>query len=367
MTRQAPLVSIVINNYNYGRFLDDAIGSALNQTYRHIEVIVVDDGSTDESRQILACYAGRIKSIFQENRGQSQAANTGFQASKGELVLFLDADDFLMPHAIETVIGLWEPDLSKVHFTLKAVAADGKPLPILVPRPALQEGDLSKLLLEHGEYRTPPTSGNAFSRRALTHVMPISQDWPSKKALDKYLLHSTPFFGPVRACQQALGFYRIHGKNLSQVTSSEERNIETMKAFLLEQLAVRDLIARIATQQGFSIGKKSITEGYSFRKTRLALRRMGETVEPLPKEPLIASAYRCVLASWRCLGLDFLSRCALTVWAVALVVIPGAAGRHLLWLGMSPMSRPDWLKRMVVFLSGRTEGSAFRLNAKVIG
>ena len=77
-----PLVSIIINNYNYGRFLDEAISSALNQTYPHIEVVVVDDGSTDDSRQLIANYEDHIVSVLKENRGMSSACNAGFAASR---------------------------------------------------------------------------------------------------------------------------------------------------------------------------------------------------------------------------------------------------------------------------------------------
>jgi glycosyltransferase involved in cell wall biosynthesis len=89
------LVSIIINNYNYDRFLAEAINSALNQTYPYTEVIVVDDGSTDNSRQIIAEYGDRIIPILQPNGKQASAFNNGFAHSKGEIIIFLDSDDYL--------------------------------------------------------------------------------------------------------------------------------------------------------------------------------------------------------------------------------------------------------------------------------
>src|SRR3954469_17707313 len=100
----SPLVSIIIDNYNYGRFIGDAIDSALAQTYANKEVIVVDDGSTDNSREIINGYSGRIQSVFKNNGGQSSALNAGFAASHGDVVYFLDADDVLFPDAVENVI-----------------------------------------------------------------------------------------------------------------------------------------------------------------------------------------------------------------------------------------------------------------------
>src|SRR5262245_61685550 len=92
-----PLVSIIINNYNYGRFLEEAINSALDQTYRKTEVIVVDDGSTDNSRQVIADHNDQIITVLKDNGGQASAFNAGFIRSHGEIIIFLDSDDILLP------------------------------------------------------------------------------------------------------------------------------------------------------------------------------------------------------------------------------------------------------------------------------
>lgn len=101
------LVSIIVNNYNYGRFLREAIESALSQTYKPLEVIVVDDGSTDCSRDVIASFGARILPVFKENGGQASALNAGFARSHGDLVMFLDSDDLLLDYAIERVVSCW--------------------------------------------------------------------------------------------------------------------------------------------------------------------------------------------------------------------------------------------------------------------
>src|SRR6185436_125554 len=94
------LVSVIIPCYNQGRFLGEAIESVLNQTYRNCEIIVVDDGSMDDTARVAARYPS-VNLVRQSNRGFSAARNAGFEQSLGDLLVFLDADDRLLPNAIE--------------------------------------------------------------------------------------------------------------------------------------------------------------------------------------------------------------------------------------------------------------------------
>jgi len=99
-----PLITVVIPTYNYGRFVAAAVESALVQTYSHLEVVVVDDGSTDDTRQRLTPYLDRIRYIHQENGGLSAARNTGIRAAAGEWIALLDADDVWHPRKLELQI-----------------------------------------------------------------------------------------------------------------------------------------------------------------------------------------------------------------------------------------------------------------------
>src|ERR1700736_5280277 len=95
--REAPLVSVVVPCYNQAHFLRDVIESVLAQTYPHVELVVVDDGSPDNTTDVVADYP-ILRCVRQENRGVAEARNTGFRASNGEFVLFIDADDRLTPN-----------------------------------------------------------------------------------------------------------------------------------------------------------------------------------------------------------------------------------------------------------------------------
>lgn len=96
-----PLVTVVIPSYNYGHFIQDTVDSILQQTYTNYEIIVIDDGSIDNTTQVLQPYSDRINYVYQENQGLSAARNHGLRLAKGKYVIFLDADDFLLPHTLE--------------------------------------------------------------------------------------------------------------------------------------------------------------------------------------------------------------------------------------------------------------------------
>lgn len=214
---ECPLASIVVVNYNYGRFLGEAIDSALNQTYPNKEVIVVDDGSTDNSRDVIASYGSRIKPVLKENAGECSAKNSGYEASTGEVICFLDSDDGLYPTAIEEAVELMrDPDVVKVNWQLLGVDASGKSLHRLTPGPQLVAGDLRDIVIKEGpgSYVCSPTSGNLWARRYLEQVMPIPVAEYSV-ASDSYIELFAPFVGRIEKIDRAQGYYRVHGSNIS--------------------------------------------------------------------------------------------------------------------------------------------------------
>ncbi len=105
MTDNSPLVSVVLPTYNYARYLPESVGSVLSQTYPHYEVIVVDDGSTDNTKDVLNPFMQRIKYIkLEQNKGLPVARNTGIQSARGKYIAFIDADDFWLPEKLQTEI-----------------------------------------------------------------------------------------------------------------------------------------------------------------------------------------------------------------------------------------------------------------------
>jgi glycosyltransferase involved in cell wall biosynthesis/ubiquinone/menaquinone biosynthesis C-methylase UbiE len=122
-----PKVSVVIATYNRGHFICGAIESAFAQTFKDFEVIVVDDGSSDNTKEELEKYASRIHYIFQENKGRAEARNTAIMAAKGEYVAFLDDDDIWLPHKLGRQVAFLDsnPDIGLVHAFVEMIDEGG--------------------------------------------------------------------------------------------------------------------------------------------------------------------------------------------------------------------------------------------------
>ncbi len=211
-------VSIIISNYNYARYLPAAIDSALAQTYPDSEIIVVDDGSTDDSRNVIAQFQqrapDRIKAIFQENQGQGGAFNAGFEASSGEIIAFLDADDVWKPNKLQRVVeALSTPDVVGTMHQLDIIDGDGNVTNSSPTTGRMPSEDLARVIIDTGNaWWFPPTSGLAYRRNILKKVLPMDAvKW--RLWADGCLIYCTAFLGKIKTLNEVLGSYRIHGKN----------------------------------------------------------------------------------------------------------------------------------------------------------
>jgi len=323
---ESPLVSIVVNNYNYARFLRDAVMSALAQTYPRVEVIVVDDGSTDESREVIASFGDSVVPVLKENGGQGSALNAGFGASRGEIVLFLDADDFLFPQTVERVVTCFAPGVAKVHYRL--VDGEGNDLGLHpVSSEPLGSGDLVPLLLDTGTYVTPAMSGNAFAREALQHALPMPADeW--RICADAYLFHTAPFYGQVRALEETLGVYRLHGGNLWSWVAGSERDpsrerldAETFHTGVRDDLRKEELVRRTARQLGHRVPEDLGMRDWERLRIRISSLRLGPRTHPVASDRRLGLTLRGVRAAWRA-PIATRRKLFRTAWFVAAGLMP---------------------------------------------
>lgn len=216
MTQSSPTLSVVITNYNYADFVATAIESLLSQSPRP-QIIVVDDCSTDNSREIIAKYTDQITPVLQEvNQGHGGGFNAGFARATGDLIMFLDADDFMLPGAMQTILEKYDPTIDMYHFRMRYADGEGT-LGGFHPRldQAMAPGDVSATLRSVGDYAGTITSGLVFSRRVLDQVLPMESE-RYRQGGDGYLSATVPLYGRCASYDDAISGYRLHAQQHSK-------------------------------------------------------------------------------------------------------------------------------------------------------
>lgn len=344
-------VSIIISNYNYGRFLPVAIDSGLQQTYAQVEVIVVDDGSTDNSREVIEGYGDRIIPIFQKNGKQAAALNSGLQASKGNIIIFLDADDYLLPHAAEKIVSIWTPELSKVHYRLEVVDGDQKSLGYSYPQgeKPLASGEVWKTLLEEGVYQRTPMSGNALSREAIADIFPIPDEY--KLTADDYLCILLPFYGKLAAVEEPLGAYRIHGDNQWALTTISG---DRFRRFVRHDLQNCNLLIDKAKSMGYEVPEDIEQRSIGRLWSRIISLRLDPDNHPIETDTASKLTYQCVRSLWKYSSFNSPKRVFYTLWAVWVGLLPRfLAEPAITWL-YAPHLRPKVISQAVNRLRAMT-------------
>jgi len=210
-TVELPLVSVVIDNYNYGRFLKACLESVLAQDYPadKLEIILVDDGSTDDSVTVASAFSKRVKLLIQTNAGQAEAFNTGVRAAKGSIVMFLDSDDYWDRDKVRLIAEQFgDPAVGVVQHALLHVDAEGRSLDTVIPKwPARYK--LADFL--EGGAALAAASGLAVRKSVLDAVGPIPKD--IYYAADVYMIVHGLFVTDALNFSQPKGYHRIHGSN----------------------------------------------------------------------------------------------------------------------------------------------------------
>jgi glycosyltransferase involved in cell wall biosynthesis len=228
MREKKILVSIIITNYNYGEYLAQAIDSALGQSYSPVEIIVVDDGSTDNSRDIIANFGNRIIPVMLgKNKGFTTALQTGFDTSKGEIICFLDADDIFFPNKVTNVVKAMSSDnCANVGWCLnKNLLVEDKDVNNKLNE--LENTSFKNLSIETSEivdfrkwmqkgkfppFGVPSSSGLSFHRSLMKKLLPLPKG--NRYVDDLYLKFTAIALEKGCVIKGNLGIFRLHENSL---------------------------------------------------------------------------------------------------------------------------------------------------------
>ena len=342
------LVSIIINNYNYERFLPEAIDSAINQTYHNTEVIVVDDCSTDNSRDVIASYGDKIIPVYHQKNGNQDAAfNSVFAISKGEIIIFLDADDYLLPNAVEKIVSVWKPSLAKVHYRLQVVDSNRESLGFSYPQGGkpLSSGEVWRFILEKGGYQSVATSGNALNRKALEEVFPISDEY--KLTADDYLSMLIPFYGEIVAIESPLAAYRIHTSNqwaLATLTA------ERFQRFVRHDLQNYQLVLQKANELGYEVPKDLEQRNIGRLWSRMASLRLEPQNHPVPSDKPLPLIYKGIRSLWKYSEHPWYKKVLFSLWFIWVGLMPSPLAKMAITWLFVPHQRPkpiDWFRQLL--------------------
>ena len=226
---EEPLASVLITNHNYERYIGEAIQSVLAQTYPNFEVVVCDDGSTDNSCEVIDAWRKRDPRVWlvrQSNGGQGAALNAAFSAAKGDVIVLLDGDDMAVENRLALIIQAFHrhPDAGTVTHALRILDPQGRQHG-RDPEEPLDEGWLAPALLRGPEPVFPPTSGLAIRAEIAKLVFPLPCKLIPKAHWDWVVREGAAFLAPVAALSEAPGIYRLHGHNFfghSRLTTLEQ-------------------------------------------------------------------------------------------------------------------------------------------------
>jgi hypothetical protein len=344
--RQA-VVSVVVNNYNYGRYLGAAIESALAQTWPALEVIVVDDGSTDDSRDVIREFGDRIRPVLKANGGQGSAMNAGVAESTGDIVVHLDSDDRLHPGFATTAVEVLEkhPEAAAAQFRLRVADAELRPSGTVVP-PAhvrLPDGDVSASV---ARWELPsalgPGGAMAFPRATIDTIFPMPT-MGLRHGPDMYLVRAAALLGPVVSRNVIVADYRSHGGNDSNVAVLDP---DYLHEALTRQVVVGRLLTEFAQEHGLRVPTDPVhARDPIMLSQRLASLRAGPREHPIESDTRLGLLGAGIRAALHRRDVPLASRVAHASWFAVVALSPRAAAlRVATWL-LFPLSRPAFLRR----------------------
>lgn len=317
-------LSIVIPNFNYAEFIEAAIDSALSVDWPDVEVIVVDDGSTDDSRERIEAYGPRVTALFQANAGPRVACNAGFAISTGDAVIFLDSDDRLAPAVAREAEKVWSPEVSKIQFEMRRIDRNGDPTGTVFPHyhGAPTPEQVRSWMRTTSSYPTAPGSGNLYARSFLEKIFPL--DGRCGDATDSATLAAAPFLGDVVTIAKPLADYRQHGDNRSHLLADPTRFTKQIDRAYQRHLFALDVSGAP------DIDLRPLFRSRHLLQLRVARRRLRPMDPPLPGDSarrMFANALTVPFAP----GPETIRRRLMqSAWSLATLVAPQPLAERLI-------------------------------------
>ncbi|PIB91618.1 glycosyltransferase [Caulobacter sp. FWC2] len=346
-------IDVVIINFNYGSYLSECIESVLGQSVAPKTIIVVDDGSTDNSVSIIESYGVRITAVLQENLGHVAAVNAGFAVSTADACIFLDADDLLYRDCLKVVLAAWRPNDVKVQFRLDTIDREGRneEMPFPYFGAGLSPEAVRAESLDSAWYPWTVSSGSVFCRRFLTDLLPIDRTRVYRSP-DGYLSKLSPLFGDVRSLPQILGAYRVHGSNAW--ARGKEWSIETALRWLNFEIVLQEEFEKTARMKGIVL-KIPFRPSFQQLEYRLLAFRFARGRTPFPGDTHFGLAKECLLSSVRARNSRLRTRMLWLVWLLLLNVGPKYLLVKIVQHARGQTGRAGVVRRVLSFARGQAE------------
>lgn len=289
MSNGNPLVSVVIPTYNYARYLDEAIKSVLSQSYETLELIVLDDGSTDETRRVLQKYTDLLYWETHQNMGQAATLNKGWSMSKGQILAYLSPDDVFLPDVVATSVRYLQanPDVVMTYCDYYLIDASSK----FLRRVNAPEFDYWEMVTR---YVCPPGPG-AFIRRGPAEAAGAwNKSFRLSPDYDYWLRLGLQ--GDFLRIPEALAGFRVHDLSQSFATADERKSdeyIEVISGFYKSQRVPPEVLA--AKDEALS-NAHIVSARSHLRSGRYAkgLSRLREGVSLYPRNLFSARTFKLV-------------------------------------------------------------------------
>lgn len=340
-----PLVSVLIVNYNYARFLGQAIDSVLEQTYGWYEIVIVDDGSSDDSPEIIRRYAERhpdkVRFRLKENGGVASALNAAHEMARGEIVCLLDADDRFSDDKLLRVVDEFgrSAETGIVMNRMIKFGPDGEMTGLIPQFGELDSGWIrDRILAAGGHWSFAPASGISLRRACADQVFPIPE-LEFRSEADSYLFTQAPMRWAVGAIGEPLSYYRLHASNL---TSSEHITVEYAQRIIggLERMC------RALEETSRKLGLQPPDLGANPTYAEMTLIR--DYLQGKPARLLVQEALRFWRAAYRCASADRFRWRLKPIALTAVIPLPRRLGSRVLDSIYLPTSLRERVARLML-------------------